>query len=388
MEPMAGVLRVIRSFPLFAVLLLLVSAGCGRANGKQGPAADARPKVTVASPVVASVVDYTEHTGHAEAPEAVEIRARASGHLLRSAFKEGDLVKKGDLLFVVDPRPYQASLARARAELQSARADHALARRNTARNEVLFKSGVISQQAWDSQTASEEQLAARESAALAAVSSAELDLDYAYVRSPISGRIGRMLVTPGNLVGPSTPTPLATVVSVSPLYVYLDLEEVRALRLGRSPGATAQIGFPGEEGYPHQAPIDFVDNRIDPATGTIKVRAVLENADGRLTHGLFARVRLGDGERHPALLISDRAVANDQDRRFVWVLGQDGKAQHRPVKLGNLDGGLRVVREGLTESDQVVVRGLQRLRPGAAVQAQLVSMREADGALASAGSAR
>jgi RND family efflux transporter MFP subunit len=385
MEPMTGVLRVVRSFPLFALLL---AAACGRADGKQATSTDARPKVTVAQPVVASVVDYTEHTGHAEAPDSVEIRPRVSGHLVRSAFKEGDLVKKGDLLFVIDPRPYQATLARARAELQSVRADHELARRNTARNEGLYKSGVISGQAWDSQTASLDQLAARENAARAAVSSAELDVEYAHVRSPISGRIGRMLVTPGNLVGPATPSPLATVVSIQPLYVYVDLEEFRALKLGRGPGAVAQIGFPGDDGYPRQAPIDFVDNRVDPSTGTIKIRAVVDNAEGLLSPGLFARVRLGSGDAHPALLISDRAVANDQDRRFVWVLGKDGKAQHRPVKLGALDGGLRIVREGLSESDQVVVRGLQRLRPGTEVVSQVVSMRDADGALASVESAR
>jgi RND family efflux transporter MFP subunit len=213
-------------------------------------------------------------------------------------------------------------------------------------------------------------------------------VEYAYVRSPISGRIGRMLITPGNLVGPSNPSPLATVVSIQPLYVYVDLEEFRALRLGRGPGAVAQVGFPGDDGYPRQAPIDFVDNRVDPATGTIKVRAVIDNTDGLLTPGLFARVRLGNGEAHPALLISDRAVANDQDRRFVWVLGKDGKAQHRPVKLGALDGGLRIVREGLSETDQVVVRGLQRLRPGTEVLSQVVSMRDADGALASVESGR
>jgi multidrug efflux system membrane fusion protein len=356
---------------------LLATTGCR--SQAAAPPAEQRPKVTVAQPVVASVADFSEHTGRTEAPESVEIRTRASGYLVRVAFKEGDLVKKGDLLFVIDPRPYQAALARAKADLESIRADHQLARSNAARAQRLYKDNAISQQGLESQTSAVEQLAARQAAAVAAVSSASLDLDYAFVRSPISGRIGRALITVGNIVGPGTASPLATVVSVNPLYVYVDVDEVRGQRLRQDSASVAQLGFPGEEGYPHKAPIDFIDNRVDPATGTLRVRAVVDNADGRLTHGLFARVRLSDGDAHQGLLVADRAVANDQDRRFVWVVGADGKAQRRPVKLGPVDGGLRVVREGLAPSDKVVVRGLQRLRPGVEVLPELVSMRQADG---------
>jgi multidrug efflux system membrane fusion protein len=357
---------------------LLATTGC-RSQAASPTPVEQRPKVTVAQPVLASVADFSEHTGRTEAPESVEVRTRASGYLVRVAFKEGDLVKKGDLLFVVDPRPYQAALARAKADLESIRADLQLARSNAARAQRLYKDNAISQQGLEAQTAAVEQLAARRAAAEAAVSSAALDLDYAFVRSPISGRIGRALITVGNIVGPSTPSPLATVVSVNPLYVYVDVDEVRGQRLRQASASVAQLGFPGEEGYPHHAPIDFIDNRVDPATGTLRVRAVVDNVDGRLTHGLFARVRLSDGDAHQGLLVADRAVANDQDRRFVWVVGADGKAQRRPVKLGPVDGGLRVVREGLAPSDKVVVRGLQRLRPGVEVLPELVSMRQVDG---------
>jgi membrane fusion protein, multidrug efflux system len=376
MDPTATPLS--RAIAILSIpIALLATTGCR--SQAAGPPAEQRPKVTVAQPVVASVADFSEHTGRTEAPESVEIRTRASGYLVRVAFKEGDLVKKGDLLFVIDPRPYQAALARAKADLESIRADHQLARSNAARAQRLYKDNAISQQGLESQTSAVEQLAARQAAAVAAVSSASLDLDYAFVRSPISGRIGRALITVGNIVGPGTASPLATVVSVNPLYVYVDVDEVRGQRLRQDSASVAQLGFPGEEGYPHKAPIDFIDNRVDPATGTLRVRAVVDNADGRLTHGLFARVRLSDGDAHQGLLVADRAVANDQDRRFVWVVGADGKAQRRPVKLGPVDGGLRVVREGLAPSDKVVVRGLQRLRPGVEVLPELVSMRQADG---------
>ncbi|HEU4538303.1 MAG TPA: efflux RND transporter periplasmic adaptor subunit, partial [Polyangiaceae bacterium] len=327
------------------------------------------------------VAEFSEHTGRAEAPGAVEIRARAAGHLERAAFREGELVKKGDLLFVVDPRPYRAALARARADLEAARADHALAEKNAARADALYQSNAIAARERDELGGALAQLSARRAAAAAAVSAAELDLDYALVRSPIDGRIGRVLVTPGNLVGPGTASPLATVVSVDPLYVYVDVDEARALGLRAGGGAAAaRIGFPGEAGYPHEARVDFLDNRVDPATGTLKVRAVVPNPDGRLSPGLFARVRLTQGAPRDAVLVADRAVATDQDRRFVWVVGPGERAQYRGVKLGHLEGGLRVVREGLAASDRVVVRGLQRLRPGVEVAAELVAMGEVDGA--------
>jgi len=357
---------------------LLALAACsnpveGQANAKPG---DTRPRVTVAEALRAPVFEVSEHTGRTEAPSSVEIRARSAGYLQQAAFKEGDLVKKGDLLFVIDPRPYQAALARAQAELQSARVDQDLARREAERAAQLFKAGVATAQERDVRDAALNQLAARAQVAAAALSTAQLDLDYAFVRSPIAGRVGRILVTAGNLVGPTLATPLANVVSVDPLYVYVDVDEARALRLKRGAGAVARVGFPDEAGYPHEARIDFIDNRVDPQTGTLKVRAVIENHDGRWMHGLFARVQLPEEAAHEAVLIADQAVATDQDRKFVWVVGTDGKVQPRPVKLGQLDHGLRVVKEGLSGSERVIVRGLQRVRPSADVTTELVTMRE------------
>jgi RND family efflux transporter MFP subunit len=280
---------------------------------------------------------------------------------------------------VIDPRPYQSVLASAKAELESTRVDLELAHKNLARAEQLMKTGTITEREWDTRSAAVSQLAARAAVVSAAISSAELDLEYAYVRAPIDGRIGRTLVTSGNLVGPSLPTPLASIVSVDPLYVYVDIDETRGLRLGRASGKRALVGFPGEEGYPHEAKLDFVDNRVDPTTGTLKVRAVVPNPDGRLSAGLFARVRLPESDVHEAILVADRAVATDQDRRFVWVVDDAGKASYRAVKLGRIADGLRVVSEGLTATDHVVVRGLQRVRPGALVAIDLVSMRDVDG---------
>lgn len=358
----------------------LLAVGCGKpleGEAHGSPAPDTRAHVTVAQAVAASVTERSEHTGHTEAPSTVEIRARATGYLTRATFHEGELVKKGQLLFEIDARPYQAALNRARAELESAKVDNELARKNAARGEQLFKSSVISEQEWDTRNAQFNQLSARANVASAAVSSAELDLDYSLVRSPIDGRIGRRLVTPGNLVGPTLPTPLATVVSVDPLYVYVDVDEQRALRLSRTPGAVARVGFAGEDGYPHEASLDFLDNRVDPQTGMLKVRAVLKNPDGRWLHGLFTRVQLPEDEARPLLLIADAAVATDQDRRFVWVVDAKGNAEHREVKLGPIQDGMRVVREGLKPEDRIVVRGLQRVREGVPLAVETVTMNEA-----------
>jgi RND family efflux transporter MFP subunit len=299
------------------------------------------------------------------------------------AFKDGDLVKKGDLLFVVDPQPYGAALERAQADLERTRIDRALAEREAARAEVLFKNSVIAERDRDTQGTALLQLTARSRVAGATVAAAQIELDHAFVHAPISGRMGRTLVTAGNLVGPTMPSPLATLVSVDPLYVYVDVDEANALRLGRggskngSAPATppaALVGFADEPGHPHTATIDFVDNHVDPQTGTLKLRVVVKNEGGRLTPGLFARVRLPAGAAHETVLVADRAVGTDQDRRYVYVVDAEDKVQRRVVKLGPLHDGLRVVREGLGASDRVVVVGLQRVRPGVQVTPDLVPM--------------
>src|SRR5256712_12705650 len=258
-------------------LALAAAAGCGRRAEAGASAGESHPKVTVAQQLAAPVADFSEHTGRTEAPEAVEIRTRASGHLVRAAFREGDLVKKGDLLFVVDPRPYQAALARAQADLQSVRADYELAKKNAARAEELLKTNVIPQRDYDAQSAAVDQLAARRAAAAAAGSRRGAGLDLGHVRSPIAGRIGRILITAGNIVGPSTASPLATVVSVDPLYVYIDVSEVEGLRLRGAGGGGARVGFPGGDGYTHEVPIDLNGKRVDPANRTLEGRAAGRN---------------------------------------------------------------------------------------------------------------
>jgi RND family efflux transporter MFP subunit len=360
-------------------LLALATTSCDNSvqSAHAAPSAP-RPKVTVAQPAVATVAEFSEYTGRTEAPDAVEIRARANGYLSRAAFHEGDEVKKGDLLFVVDPRPYEAALARSKAELEATRVDLELAHKELNRANELYQRGTITEQQWDARSAQVGQLAARRALVSANIDSAALDLEYAYVRSPISGRIGRMLVTPGNLVGPALPSPLATVVSIDPLYVYIDVDETRAMKLGRADNALAYIAFPGEESFDHEAKIDFLDNRVDPSTGTLRVRAVVKNPDHKLAHGLFARVRLPEGDASPAMMVADRAIATDQDRRYVWVVDGEGKAQYRAVTLGRIENGLRVVRSGLSANDKVVVRGLQRVRAGTLVDADTVSMRDID----------
>jgi RND family efflux transporter MFP subunit len=346
--------------------------------------------VSVAEPVAETVVETSEYTGRAEAVDSVELRARVVGELRRVAFREGDIVKKGELLFVIDPRPYEAALARTRGALERAKADLWLAGRDTARAESLVHSKSISEHDWDTQSGALQQLTAATQVASAEVRSAELDLEYAFIRAPVDGRMGRALVTAGNLVGPTNTSPLATLVSVDPLYVYVDVDEARALRTVRphdaarsvnAAGASAvvgRVGFAGEDGYPHEAPVDFIDNRVDPATGTTKLRLVVPNPGGHLTPGLFARVELPDDSARQALLISDHAVGTDQSRKFAYVVDGENKVQYRAVKLGPLHHGLRVVREGLHTGDRVIVRGTQRVRPGSSVVPTLVTMDSLD----------
>ena len=366
---------------LSAVALDVVTTAC--TSGSESPlereahagAAAAGPKVTVANPIAKSIREWREYTGRAEPKDSVEIRARVGGYLQRAAFKEGDRVKKGDLLFVVDARPYAASNARARAELEGARADAALATLDADRNEKLWARHVITDREHDAQKSAASQKSAFAKRAEAVLAETALDLEYSNLRAPIDGRIGRIQITPGNLVGPSTPEPLTTIVSIDPLYVYVDVVEADALRLG-SAGRGAEVGFAGEDGYPHQATIDFVDNHVDASSGTVKVRAVIENKAGQLTPGLFARVRLAADEERPSTLVLDSAFGTDQSHKFAYVVDEGGKAQYRDVELGGLHDGLRVVRSGLSAQDRVVIHGLQRVRPGAQVDAAMAPMQD------------
>ncbi|HET6795858.1 MAG TPA: efflux RND transporter periplasmic adaptor subunit [Gemmatimonadales bacterium] len=353
----------------------------------QPPAAPPLPTVTVAPVAQREVAEWDEFTGRLQAVDQVEIRPRVSGYITRVMFDEGKEVRKGEVLFEIDPRPYQAELARAQAELEGARSAATLAASDVERAGKLVKAQAISREEYDSRTSAEAQGGATVRAAEAAVRTARLNLEWTRVRSPIAGRVSNALVTPGNLVqaGPPEATLLTTVVSMDPMYLYFDSDEQTYLRyaaLARKTGTNwrnarlpVYLGLGNETGFPHEGRLDFVDNQVDPNTGTIRTRAVFSNRSRALTPGLFARVKLVGGQKSKALLVRDAAIGTDQDRKFVLVLGKGDTLAYRPIVPGRLtDDGLRVVTSGLTPDDRVVVNGLMRVRPGVKVTASVTTM--------------
>ena len=321
------------------------------------------------------VREWDDFTGRLEAPEHIEIRPRVSGYLAEVAFEEGAVVERGDLLFRIDDREFAAAVAQAQADLASREATRDLAAARARRAVTLRESDAISQEDADARQAEHRQAEAGVLAARAALDRARIDLGFTRITAPVAGRVSRALVRPGNVVQAGqggAPTLLTTVVSIDPLHVVFDGDEriylkyQRLNRAGLRPSSReaanpVQVALADESDYPHQGRMDFVDNAIDPATGTIIGRAVIPNPDGDLTPGMFVRVRLlGSGE-YPALLIHDRAVLTDQDRRFVYLLGEGGRAERRDVVLGARIEGLRVVTEGLAAGDKVVVNGTQKI---------------------------
>jgi multidrug efflux system membrane fusion protein len=367
-----------------APLAALLVSGCARNVAAQQQAAPL-PQVTVAAAVSRKVTEFDEFTGRFEAVERVEVRPRVSGYISTVNFTDGNEVKKGDVLFVIDPRPYVAERDKARAQLAQARSQLALAKSERERAAKLLGQHAISQEEFDTRTAGNEQAQASVEAAQAALDAAALNLEFTRVTAPIAGRISRALVTSGNYVG-SGLTPLTTLVSLDPIYVTFDGDEQAYLRYGklaRSARATSHearnpvvVGLANESGYPHQGALVFLDNALDPATGTIHSRALLDNHERLFTPGLFARIRLLDSAQHDAVLVNDSAIGTDQTVRFVLVVGAGNKVEYRPVQLGPVIDGLRVVQSGLTAGETVVVNGLQRVRPGAQVQPHHVAMGE------------
>jgi RND family efflux transporter MFP subunit len=367
-----------------APLAALLVSGCARNVAAQQQAAPL-PQVTVASAVSRKVTEFDEFTGRFEAVERVEVRPRVSGYISTVNFTDGNEVKKGDVLFVIDPRPYVAERDKARAQLAQARSQLALAKSERERATKLLGQHAISQEEFDTRTAGNEQAQASVEAAQAALDSAALNLEFTRVTAPIAGRISRALVTSGNYVA-SGLTPLTTLVSLDPIYVTFDGDEQAYLRYGklaRSTRATSQearnpvvVGLANESGYPHQGALVFLDNALDPATGTIHSRALLDNHERLFTPGLFARIRLLDSAQHDAVLVNDSAIGTDQTVRYVLVVSAGNKVEYRPVQLGPVIDGLRVVQSGLTAGETVVVNGLQRVRPGAQVQPHHVAMGE------------
>ena len=364
-------------FPLSTLLLgaaiaIVISACSSEAAPPHG--APPPPEVSVAQVLQRDVTPWNEVTGRVAAVETVELRPRVSGYIERVAYREGDEVRKGQLLFVIDPRPYRAALAQAEANLERARSEARLARSQDARAQALVDAKAISREEFDTRKAATAQGDAGVRAAEAAVATARLDLQFTEVRSPIDGRAGRALVTTGNLAQ-ADGTLLTTLVSLDPVHVYFESDEQAFLRDGAAAQSLVRVGLADESGYPHQGIVDFVDNQVDPATGTIRARAVLPNPDRRFTPGLFARVQLEGDARTQAMLIDDKAVLTDQDRKYVYVLGKGNQAVRKDVVLGRAVDGLRVVESGLAAQDAVIVNGVQKVFfPGMPVVPKNVAM--------------
>jgi len=354
----------------------------GNDSRAQSTASGAPPEVTVARALSRKVSDSAEFTGRLQAVDTVQVRPRVGGFVESVHFEEGALVHKGDVLFQLDARPYQAEVDRLSANQAQARAELSLAETNQRRAAMLLAQHAIAQQEADRQDTAEQSARAQLGAATAALAAARLNLDFTRVRAPIDGRVSNARVTPGNLV--TSQDVLTSVVSVNPVYVYFDVDEQTWLKLdhlranarlaGRSARIRVAMGLADESGHPHPGRLDFVDNQLHSSTGTIRLRAVFDNADGLYTPGLYARVQLQSGKARPRVLVDDRAIGTDLGNQFVYVLDKQHKVQYRKVSTGPLFHGLRVIDSGLEPNDIVVVNGLQRVRPGAEVNPQTVAM--------------
>lgn len=364
-------------FPLALLAVLLMSA-CGKTPDTAASMPPA--KVSVAKVLEQPVNEWDEFTGRLEAPETVEIRPRVSGQIDEVAFTEGALVKKGDLLFQIDPRPFQAEVRRLEAQLAQARATATRSANEAQRGERLRLSNAISAELADSRTSAAQEARAAAAAIQAQLDLAKLNLSFTRVTSPISGRVSRADITAGNLVTADV-TPLTSVVSTDKVYAYFDADErvflkyTRLARQGKRGQATpVYMGLSNEDGNPHLGHMNFIDNQVNPQTGTIRGRAVFDNKDGAYTPGLYARLKLVGSGTYSAVLINDEAVGTDLGKKFVLVMDADNKPAYRAVELGPKIEGLRIVRNGLSKDDTIIVKGLQRARPGSPVTPETVPM--------------
>lgn len=360
------------------LLLAFALSGCG--DKPPQPAAAAAPPVTVAQPIKRTVTDWDEFTGRFEAVEEVQVRARVGGFVTSVEFRDGAIVRTGDLLYVIDPRPFEAVAEQANGQLSDARAKAELAKRELDRGLTLVQTSAVSESVVDQRRQTLQAAKAAEMQAEGALKAAQLNIEFSHVIAPIAGRASRHLVSAGNLVQGSEggATLLTSIVSLDPIYVYFDMDEAtyqknnRLWFQGKRPSSRdtpnpVQVTLVGETKPSHDGAVDFLDNRLDVSTGTLRGRAVIPNKDFSILPGQFGRVRLIGSSPYEALLLPDTAIATDQSRKIVFVVKDDNTVEARPVVLGPLDEGLRVIREGLKPDDKVIVDGLQRARVGAKV---------------------
>jgi len=381
---------ILAAVVIMAVVIAVTSAafyilrsGNAQANAQPGQAPQAVP-VSVATVEQRNVEVWDEFSGRLEAVERVEVRSRVAGALLSVHFREGALVKQGDLLITIDPAPYAAEVDRLKAQLAAAQARVLLTRSDVQRGEALSGSRVISQRELDQRVNAQSEAEANVKAAEAALQAAQLNLDYTQVRAPVAGRVGRLEITVGNLVaaGPGAPL-LTTLVSVNPIYASFNADEqvvTRALKTLSDEGVIGQVEripvrmTTGTANDTLEGKLQLIDNQVDARSGTVRVRATFDNADGRLIPGQFARLRMGQPKAEPALMVNERAIGTDQNKKFVLVVTDENKAEYREITLGAMVDTLRVINSGLKSGERIVVNGLQRVRPGALVVPQTVRM--------------
>jgi RND family efflux transporter MFP subunit len=372
------ILAALAGLAIGALAILLT--GCG---AKAAPQPPPPPAVTVAPVEEKELVEWDEFTGRTEPVESVEIRPRVSGYIQEVRFQSGQLVKKGDVLFVIDPRWHQAAFDRLAAQAERAKVQLENAQREAGRTPQLLANNAISTEESDARVARFQEAKAALLAAQAECDSAKLDLDYTQVRAPIDGRVSRALLTAGNYVSgvSGTTSLLTTLVSVNPIYVYADMDEdsllkfnalsqARKIETNRNGRTPIELQLADEKGFPHQGCIESFDNRLDAGTGSILLRAVFPNDDGRIVPGLFARIRVPLSERHPALLVSERAIGTDQAQKYVLTLTSSNTVAYQAVTLGPAIDGQRIVRSGLSAGEKIIVNGMERIRPGMPVTPQ------------------
>jgi len=377
--------RVRQGLTLLGMVLLITQlSGCDKGVAQNAPPPP--PEVSAAPVLIKPVSQWDNFNGRVEAVQSVQLRPRVSGYIDAVNYREGDEVRKGQVLFTIDDRSYRAALEQAKAELARARSQASLARSESGRSEKLIGTQAISREAWEQRRSAASQAQADVLAAEAAVDMAQLNLDFTRVTAPIDGRASRAMITAGNLVtAGDSASVLTTLVSQQQMYVYFDVDENTFLnyqamaRQGQQRHALpVEIALVGEQGFPHQGKIDFLDNQLTASTGTIRMRALLDNQQRQFTPGLFARVRLPGSAQFEAVLIDDKAVLTDQDRKYVYVVDGEGKAQRRDIQPGAMADGLRIVKSGLQSGDKVIIAGLQKVfMPGMPVTAQQVAMRAA-----------